>query len=602
MRPSTMATKSRSLAKPQEANRMGPFGFSYGPPWQAAGAALPERTIPCQSKRPGGIAMDEQSQDALSDSATAGRPNIVLILADDLGFSDLGCYGSEIRTPAIDQLAADGTRLARFYSTPRCSPSRASLMTGLHPHQVGLGILTQDDRPFGYRGSLSEDSVTLAEALKAVGYSTCLAGKWHLTSDVHEPNAAWPTRRGFDEFFGTLVGCGSYYDPGTLTRGEASSTEALSQPQFHYTDAIADFATAFIEKQEHAEQPFFLYAAFTAPHWPLHALEADIARYDGVYDVGWDTTRDRRLNRMRQLGIATEKWSLSPRDADVPAWSDVQHPEWEASRMQAYAGMVEQMDRGVGRILTALESSGRLENTVIVFLSDNGASDEEMPLYDMESFLLRADLVRKETRDGRKVTIGNEPSIRPGGEDTYASYGAGWANVSNTPFRLYKRWAHEGGIATPCIVRYPKGGVVRGAVLQDAYQITSTFPTLLEMAGVEYQHVDCATGATPRSPSMLGALQGKGAQTAPLCWEHTGNAAIRAGSWKLVRRFRHDWELYDVNNDPIESEDVSHKQVRVVAELSAAWQRWATAAGVIPYEVTVDGYLARGGTEIDAQA
>lgn len=546
--------------------------------------------------------MDKQAQKAVSDDGATARPNIVLIMADDLGFSDLACYGSEIRTPAIDGLAVEGTRLTRFYSTPRCSPSRASLLTGLDPHRVGIGILTQDDRPFGYRGSLSQDCVTLPEVLKEAGYATCLSGKWHLTSDVHEPNAAWPTRRGFDEFFGTLVGCGSYYDPGTLTRGETSAAEEVLDPGFHYTDAIADFAVDFIEKHDAVEQPFFLYAAFTAPHWPLHAHQADIAHYDGIYSVGWDAIRERRLDRQRQLGVAGESWTLSPRDSDVPAWPEVQHPEWEASRMQAYAGMVEQMDRGVGRIIDALRSSGRLDDTVIIFLSDNGASDEEMPLYGMESFVRRTDLVRTHTRDGQEVTIGNDPRVRPGAEDTYQSYGVGWANVSNTPFRLYKRWTHEGGIATPCIVRYPKGGVAQGVVLSAPYQITSIFPTLLEIAGLKYPDAKVSSLPMPRSPSMAAALQGAAPTTTPLCWEHTGNAAIRSGQWKLVRKFRGDWELYDIYSDPIESINVAREQPRVVFELAAAWHEWADAARVIPYQVTVDGYLARGGTEIDAQA
>ncbi len=222
----------------------------------------------------------------------AGHPNVVLILADDMGFSDLGCYGSEISTPVLDSLGRNGVRFSSFYNTARCSPSRASLLTGLHPHQTGIGVLTNDDRPNGYPGTLNRQCVTLAEVLRDQGYATCLSGKWHLASDMHTPNDAWPTRRGFDQFFGTLTGCGSFYQPGTLTRGEQDASAEAAAPDFFYTDAIADEAVRFVEAHDVPQSPpLFLYTAFTAPHWPLHAKPEDIARYAGVFDRGWDVLR-----------------------------------------------------------------------------------------------------------------------------------------------------------------------------------------------------------------------------------------------------------------------------------------------------------------------
>lgn len=534
------------------------------------------------------------------DSSTK-RPSVVLIMADDLGFSDLGCFGSEIRTPSLDRLAAEGARFTRFYSTPRCSPSRAALMTGLFPHQAGLGILTSDDRPFGYPGSLRTDNVTLAEAFRAAGYRTCLSGKWHLAHDTHSPGESWPTRRGFDRFFGTMAGCGSYYDPGTLTRGEEPAADALDNPGFHYTDAIAADAADFVASCADQEQPFFLYTAFTAPHWPLHARVEDIARYEGVYEAGWDAVRQARFARQQQVGVAEPSWVLSPRDPAVPAWDDTPDQKWQAARMRAYAAMVEQLDRGVGRIIAALEATARLEDTIVVFLSDNGACSEEVPRRGLavESFLRRTDIVRAATRDGRKVQIGNLPGVLPGPEDTYGSYGTGWANVSNTPFRLYKRWTHEGGIATPLIIRYPSLGVAPGSVIRDPYQINSVKGTLLEMAGVpDLPAPGALVGA---SPTMTASLRGDTAAPAELFWEHIGNAAIRTNEWKLVRRFHHDWELYDVQADPMELRDVAADRPDVTARLARRWEEWAREAQVIPFATVVAGYEAAGRTETEAQ-
>ena len=553
------------------------------------------------------------------------RPNVVLVLVDDMGFSDIGCYGGEVRTPNLDRLARAGVRFSQFYNTARCSPSRASLLTGLHPHQTGIGILTNDTRPNGYAGTLNDRCVTIAEVLRAAGYATCIAGKWHLSSSMREPDGAWPTQRGFDRFFGTLTGCGSFFDPGTLTRGETSAEDEALAPDFYYTDAISREAEAFIhDRGSHAaSQPFFLYVAYTAPHWPLHARDEDLARYRGVFDEGWDVLRERRLARLREEGIVGNEAALSERDPTQPAWSDAQHKAWQVRRMEAYAAQIDRVDQGLGRIVAALESTGRLDDTLVIFLSDNGASDEALPLVELERFKERRDILRLSTRDGREVRIGNEPSIVPGGEDTYASYGRAWANLSNTPFRYYKQWTHEGGLATPLIVHWPRGGLANGSVVRAPSQLVDVLPTILEATGARYpSKVDDRTIPPLEGRSLLPALRGGDVPDATLFWEHTGNAAVRRGRWKLVRihpggrRYwvesgapsvqkpqvdeRNAWALYDLACDRSELHDVAAEHPDIVGDLAAQWQAWADRVGVQPFDRILEGYARRGQSYKDA--
>jgi arylsulfatase A-like enzyme len=526
------------------------------------------------------------------------RPNVVLVLADDLGYSDLGCYGGEIRTPNLDELGRGGVRLSRFYNTARCSPSRASLLTGLHPHQTGIGVLTNDDSPDGYPGSLGEGCVTAAEVLREAGYSTCLTGKWHLSSQIWQPNGSWPTRRGFDRFFGTMTGCGSYYRPGTLTRGESDAGAESDAPGFFYTDAISAEAEAFVHRQN---GPFFLYVAYTAPHWPLHAPDADIASYTGVFDAGWDELRTRRMAALVKEGILPANTELSARDPTQPPWRDVTAKRWQARRMQVYAAMVERMDRGVGRIVTALRDTGQLDNTLFVFLSDNGASPETLPQTTEAKLRARTDIMPTATRDGRPVRIGNTPDIDPGPEDTYASYGRAWANLSNTPFRYYKRWVHEGGIAAPFIVCWPAGRLADGSVVDVAYQLVDVLPTILEATGAGYP--DRYRGRdlpTLEGRSILPALRGQQVHAATLYWEHTGNAALRSGPWKLVREYGGDWELYDIERDATELHDLAPSRRDVVERLAHRWRQWANRVGVKPWEATLRIYRSRGLTEDEA--
>ncbi len=531
--------------------------------------------------------------------ADARRPNIVLILADDMGFSDLGCFGGEVQTPNIDALAAGGASLTQFYNTARCSPSRASLLTGLHPHQTGLGILNYDDSPEGYPGDLNKNCVTIAEALKPAGYRSYLSGKWHVASDIHTPSDSWPTRRGFDEFYGTLEGAGSFFMPRTLTRDETNiEHEAATDPDFYYTDAISDKATGFVRRHraEHADDPFFLYVGYTAPHWPLHAIEKDIQEYIGRFDAGWDVLREERLRRLIESGVISESWPLTDRDPRVPAWEDVTDKDWEVIRMAVYAAMVDRMDQGVGRIVDELKAQGIFDDTLVIFLSDNGGCAEEMPLETAREFVTTYVTFDATTRDGRDVTPGNDPSIVPGGEDTYTTYGRAWANLSNAPFREYKHWIHEGGIATPLIASWP-AGLPSGVKREQPHQLMDVMATLLDVAGAEYPESYPDRDPLPlEGVSMLTTMRdGATDDERILHWEHEGNCGVRRGKWKLVRKFAQEWELYDMVADRTELQDVAAEHPGVVAELSAAYETWAKRCGVIPRDKVLELYAARGG-------
>ncbi|HEC02859.1 MAG TPA: arylsulfatase, partial [Phycisphaerales bacterium] len=311
------------------------------------------------------------------------RPNIVLIMADDMGYSDIGCYGGEINTPNLNGLAANGLRFTQFYNTARCCPTRASLMTGLYQHQAGVGHMMDDKGYDSYRGDLSNNCVTIAEVLKQAGYSTYMSGKWHVTKHIKPegPKHNWPRQRGYDRFYGTITGAGSFYDPTTLCRGNTYVTpenDPEYQPEtYYYTDAISDNATRYV--REHCEgsaaKPFFMYVAYTAAHWPMHALEKDITKYKGKYDEGYACYRERRLKRLRKMGLVSKDWAMSEQPGD---WESVKHKEWESRCMEVYAAMVDNMDQGIGRIVAELKKQGIFDNTLILFLQDNGGCAEGM--------------------------------------------------------------------------------------------------------------------------------------------------------------------------------------------------------------------------------
>jgi arylsulfatase len=536
-----------------------------------------------------------------SNGAKPARPNILIILNDDMGFSDIGCYGGEIQTPNLDRLAQNGLRYSQFYNTARCSPSRASLLTGLHPHQTGIGILTYDTGPEGYAGDLNRRCVTIAEVLSGADYRTYLSGKWHVAKSLTEPTESWPLQRGFDEFCGTIIGAGSFYHPNTLTRGNDNiEHEAEQDPGFFYTDKINDQAVLYIRQHtaEHADKPFFLYVAHTAPHWPLQAHEEDVAKYRGRFDAGWDRLREERLARLVESGIIHPAWKLTERDPSQPPWTEAEKRDWLLRCMEVYAAQIDRMDQGIGRILAALEEKGQLDNTLILFLSDNGGCAEDIPV-DVDPRVLVEELMiaKDRTRDGRPVRFGNDPTVTPGGEDTYQSYGPAWANLSNTPFRLYKHWIHEGGIATPLIVHWPAGITERGALRHVPGQLPDIMATVLDVTGAHYPTSYRGNEILPcEGHSLAPSFAADEQDRAPLFWEHEGNAAVRVGNWKLVRKYPGDWELYDMQADRTEMNDLAAAEPDRVREMTRLYAEWAERCGVIPREKILELMKAQGAT------
>jgi len=515
------------------------------------------------------------------------RPDVIVILADDLGFSDLASYGGEIPTPNLDRLAARGARMSSFTTTPRCSPTRASLLTGRHSHEVGIGVLT---RTVGYRGSLDPDVPTVAGLLADVGYLTSLTGKWHLSADVREPNETWPTRRGFEDFYGIMGGGTSYFNPKAFYRGE-EPVDVPVDDAFHLTDALTDHALEVVDRAAREERPYFLYLAYTAPHWPLQAHEADISPHRGRYAEGWDAAREARERRQAELGLFPAPFPASPRDPEEPAWEDAADRDWQQRRMEVFAAQVTALDRGVGRLIDDLEARGRLDDTLVLFLSDNGAEAEELRV----GRFLSPHVTPATTRDGRDVAIGNDPSIEPGREDTFTSYGRPWANLSNTPFRRYKKWVHEGGIAAPLIASWPAGGIPQGSLVHAPAHVTDLLPTIAAATGT-----DAPSGIA--GADVLDVLRGGEASDRPLYWEHIGNAAIRVGRYKLAREFGAPWELYDLEVDRAELHDLAAEHPELVESLAAQWQEWADAHGVIPFAELQDLYEARGLPRWQAQS
>lgn len=528
--------------------------------------------------------------------AAAERPNIVVILADDMGYSDIGCYGSEIETPQLDRLAAAGIRFTQFYNTGRCCPTRASLLTGLYPHQAGIGHM-MDDRGFpGYRGELSDRCLTIAEALRPAGYRNYAAGKWHVTKQTQPSSDAekhnWPLQRGFDRFYGTIHGAGSFFDPNSLVRDNrliSPFADEEYQPEtFYYTDAIADHAVRFIREHE-GDKPFFLYAAFTAAHWPMHAVPADIAKYSGKYATGYAATRAARYRRMLDLGVVTEAaTTLWPLD---PAWGEQgEFWPWDERNMEVYAAMVESMDRGIGRIVDSLQQTGQLNNTLICYLQDNGGCAETMgrgkpgpvratkpSLPPMAASDLQRDMIPKQTRDGYPVRQGK--GVMAGPADTYIGYGQAWATVSNTPFRRYKHWVHEGGIATPLIVHWPAGVASTGRLEQTPGHLIDIMATAVDLAGATYP-----ADKTPLEGISLAPLfHGKSLPPRKIYWEHEGNRAVRDGDWKLVAGFNEPWTLHNLATDRSEEHDLSGQHPDRAAALASAWQAYADRAEVVAW-------------------
>lgn len=515
------------------------------------------------------------------------KPNIIIIMADDMGFSDIGCYGGEIDTPNIDRLAANGLRFTQFYNTARCCPTRASLLTGLYSHQTGVGHMTDNKGHPSYQGYLNDRCVTIAEALKPAGYSTYMAGKWHVcpinrNTCSSSKRHVWPRKRGFDRFYGTISGGGSYYNPQCLIRDDQ-----IIQPEsehFHYTDAISDNAAAFVTEhfQSNPDKPFFMYVAYTSPHWPLHAPDEYIAKYKGKYDAGWDKLRAERHKRMIEMDLVDAKWPLSPRHRKVGPWERTKNHEWHARRMEVYAAQIDQMDNGIGRILAALEKENALDNTLILFLSDNGGCHEELfPKTWLDG------IVDKHTRDGREVRIGNFPQIMPGPADTYASYGYPWANASNTPFRLFKHWVHEGGVATPLIAHYPTVITNRGRLTHQPGHVIDLMATCTDVAGAKYPREHNGRKIKPLEGKSLLPIftAGKRKPHKAIFWEHEGNHAVRSGKYKLVSRHPGPWELYDLEADRTEVNNLAETLPEKTRQLHRLYNDWAERCGILPWPI-----------------
>ncbi|MEA1886125.1 MAG: arylsulfatase [Bacteroidota bacterium] len=516
-----------------------------------------------------------------SCSKSDERPNIVLIMADDMGFSDIGCYGGEIETPNLDRLASHGIRFTQFYNNARCCPTRAALLTGLYPHQTGLGhMVGGEPGERGYRGEIGRNCVTIAEVVGSSGYSTYMSGKWHVARSVRpEDKSNWPLQRGFDSFFGTITGAGSFYDPATLTY---MNDPIEAGPGFYYTDAISDTACTFIESysRNNEGEPFFLYVAYTAPHWPLHAPEKMILKYQELYEQGWDILREKRFERLKEMDIIGEHLVLSDRDFRVPAWESVEEKEWQARRMATYAAQVDIMDQGIGRIIKTLQKNEHLENTLLFFLSDNGGCAEG---WDNETQWIRR-YAPEYTFDGVKLHFGNNPSIIPGPDSTYLSYETEWANLSNTPFRWYKHYGHEGGVASPFIMHWPEALTDTSRLREQVSGIIDIMATIVDVTGVEYPKLYQGNTIIPTEGISLVdvATNNSIPDRDTYYFEHEWNRYIRKGKWKLVALSNGDWELYDMERDRTELNDLSDEYPELVEKLRDEWERWAWRTGVLP--------------------
>ena len=476
-----------------------------------------------------------------------------------MGYSDLGCYGSEINTPSIDRLAKEGVRFTHFYSNPRSCPSRASLLTGLYSVRTGVGNMDSDFGVPGYRGFLNRQCVTLGEVLGKAGYATYMSGKWHLGTKQGQ----WPCDRGFQHSYALLAGGSNYFHTNGMVRDHERTP--TTSPDFYMTDAISDQAVEYIRENSQADRPFFLYVAYTAPHTPLQARPEDIARYTGLYDKGWDVVRQERFEKMKREGILNDDDLLSPRYPSIPEWNSLSESvqkEW-AMRMSIYAAMLDVVDQGVGRILAALEATGELDNTIVMFVSDNGANPHTP------------------NKKGAADAI-------PGDARSVVYYDYNWANVSNTPYLYFKRWAHEGGISVPLIVRYPPV-VKAGSVCPVVSHFIDVMPTFLDFAEAEYPQTFNGKTIHPLDGvSMRKTLAG---DLTPLhevlCWEHNGNRAVRKGDWKLVSAYddgNEEWELYDMNDDRSELHNLADRYPQIVRELEAEYAKWSRETGVIPWE------------------
>jgi arylsulfatase len=509
------------------------------------------------------------------------RPNIVLIMLDDLGYSDLGCYGGEIKTPNIDKLAQNGVRFTQMYNCARCCPTRASLLTGQYPHQAGIN---------GMGVNLNMNSATIAEIMKANGYHTGMTGKWHLSTTKALPDAKehlrwlanqsdhgpfsplenYPCNRGFEEHWGNIWGVVNFFDPFSLVHNEEPIKEVPKD--FYMTDFITQKSLDLIDSYSKDTKPFFLYVAHTAPHWPLHARPEDIAKYKDTYKDGWETLRRTRYKRMVQMGLIDSTVYKLPENSSGRKWADCEQKEYEAACMAVHAAMVDRADQGIGQIIQKLKETGEYENTLIFVLSDNGASYERgyPPGFDRPGF----------TRDSKPIVYNAQ---NPGDANTWNYIGTAWANAANTPFRFWKKESYEGGTATPFIVHWPKGLKTQAnSFNKGVAHVIDILPTCLELAGANYPaEINGGKTTAPSGKSLLPMLAGKMKTTHDtLYWEHEGGKAIRMGDWKMSALPGKSWELFNLAEDHTEMNDLSGKYPEKVEKMNKVWESWAGKMGV----------------------
>ena len=503
-----------------------------------------------------------------SAAPAATKPNIIVILVDDMGFADVGCYGSEIPTPNLDKLAADGLRFTHFHNDSRCSPSRATILTGLYSQEAGIGVLTgqrkgADGQPLpGYLGHLNNNCVTIAEVLHGAGYFTAMSGKWHLGQE----HGVVPWNRGFDRSLNSPVG-GFYFPADKNThlflnghdvgRGGKEGVPA----DWYSTDLWTEYGLKFIDEAQAAKKPFFLYLAYNAPHFPLEAPAEDIAKFRGKYLVGWDKLRDERYAKQIKLGVIDPAWPLSPRPPEVKPWDSLTPEQKDRFDhiMAIYAACVYHMDKEVGVLVTGLAQRGLLDNTLILFMSDNGGNYESGPNGRLEG-------------------------VSPGGPDSTVFCGQSWATLENTPFRRYKHFEHEGGISSPLIVHWPAGIAAKKELRDQQSHIIDIMATCVDVSGAQYPTQFIGHDIHPLDGrSLLPAFANQPIQRDAIYWEHEGNAAVLQGDWKLVRfRWNGVWELYNIKADRTEQHDLSASQPDKVKQLSALWNDWAKKDNVLP--------------------
>jgi arylsulfatase A-like enzyme len=512
---------------------------------------------------------------ALQAQSKKDRPNVILIMVDDMGYSDLGVYGSEINTPNLDKLANEGIRLQEFYNNAICAPTRASLLTGQYPHRAGIGYFDVDLGLPAYQGFLNKESLTIGEVMRNAGYSTLLSGKWHVGND----SLAWPNQRGFDQFYGIISGASNYFNADNISLFGRDYPVTLVknnkrlQPEknsYYFTDEVTNNAISFIENQDLQNKPFFLYVAYTAPHWPLQALPEDIAKYKGKYSDGWDILREQRFNRQKALGIIPSNAGLPERDSTIPDWNNLSYDEqqvWQ-SRMEVYAAMVDRMDQGVGKIYETLKRLKKDDNTVIIFLSDNGAEGG--------------------TNTGfRGVRIKKQNSGPVGTPDSFDYIYKNWSFALNTPLNGYKGAMFEGGISTSFIAWYPKK-ISPKTISRGTGHIIDIAPTIYDITGATYpKKYQQATTNSLVGKSLWPVFTGQTSSVnrdEPIFWERAGNRAVRKGPWKIVANHQQPWQLYNIENDRAETTNLAEKHPDIVRDLAIEYAQWTQRTGVVDYE------------------